>query len=61
MAHEVHGLFHTPKDMAELNRWIEAHAPEQRVHLYTLQGMYYNLIVSNFDLTPKEPATKEPA
>lgn len=50
---EPHGLYHTPKDMAELNLWIERHSPEERAHLYILQGMYYNLIVSNFDLAPK--------
>ena len=48
-----HGFFHTPKDIDELNDWIERHDPDSRVHLYTLQGMYYNLIVENFNLSPK--------
>jgi len=54
MTHEVNGLFNTPKSMAELNRWIDSHDANTRVHLYVLQGMYYNLIVSKFNLTPKE-------
>lgn len=52
--HKPHGLFHTPESMDELSGWIEKHTPAERVHLYTLQGMYYNLIVSNFNLIPKE-------
>jgi len=48
-----HGLFATPESMDVINDWIERHEPEDRIHLYTLQGMYYNFIITNYDLTPK--------
>lgn len=53
-------LFYTPKNMQELTDWIDSHEPVTRAHLYVLQGMYYNLIVSKYDLTPKEVKHEQP-
>ena len=36
-------LFHTPKDLKELENWIELHNPEERIHLYTAAYMAWNL------------------
>lgn len=49
----LQGMFGTPESMKALTEWIERHDPESKVHLYTLQGMYYNLIASNFYLVQK--------
>ena len=39
------GLFHTPKDWAELTKWLYAHSPEDRAHLITAAAMAWNLAV----------------
>ena len=36
-------LFATPKNIEALQDWIEAHPPEERVHLWTAAGMAWNL------------------
>ncbi len=38
-------MFATPKSWKEVERWIEAHAPEERAHLYTAALMTWNLAV----------------
>jgi hypothetical protein len=37
------GLFHTPKDLAEIDAWIALHPAEDRVHLMTAAYMTWNL------------------
>lgn len=54
--HKPNNLFATPESMEALNEWIERHAPAERAHLYILQAMYYNLIVSKYDLKLKPEA-----
>lgn len=48
------GLVHTPKSREELDQWIEKHDNNTKAMLYIVQSMYYNLIVDNFYLVPKE-------
>mgnify|MGYP000461419817 CR=1 FL=1 len=36
-------LFHTPDSFKEVSDWIELHAPEERIHLYTAAHMTMNL------------------
>jgi len=45
------GFFHTPKDMRELENWIEA-ARDPMVT--TAAMMMYNLLVTEYELTPKK-------
>ena len=45
----THGLFTTPESAEVLYDWVERHAPEYRVHIYTAIGMYHNLIVKYFN------------
>lgn len=45
------GFFHTPKDMRELENWIEA-ARDPMVT--TAAMMMYNLLTSQNDITPKK-------
>ena len=37
------GLFNTPEDWQVIEEWIMAHAPEDRLHLWTAAGMAWNL------------------
>ena len=41
-----HGLFNTPENFEELEAWIELHAPEDKMHLWTAMYMYNNLLCS---------------
>ena len=44
------GFFHTPKDMEEIQNWInQAREPMVTTAAY----MMYNLLVSEYDITPK--------
>ena len=44
------GFFHTPKDMQEIQNWInQAREPMVTTAAY----MMYNLLVSEYDITPK--------
>ena len=44
------GFFHTPKDMEEIQNWInKARDPMVATAAY----MMYNLLVSEYDITPK--------
>lgn len=52
--HKPSALFATPDSMDYLEAWINEHDAETRLRLHTVMGMYYNLIVANFDLVPKE-------
>jgi hypothetical protein len=36
------GLFHTPKNMKEVQEWVELHSPEEKAHLYTVMFMTIN-------------------
>lgn len=38
-----HNLFHTPKNWDEVERWINRHSPEERIHLLTAAMMTWNL------------------
>ena len=40
---QPHGLFHTPEDWPELERWINLHTPDERTHLFTAAIMAWNL------------------
>ena len=44
------GFFHTPKDMRELESWI---ASARDPMVTTAAMMMYNLLVSEYDVTPK--------
>lgn len=44
-------MFHTPKDMRELEAWIAARRDPA---VTTAAMMMWNLLVSTYDLTPKE-------
>lgn len=51
-------LFNTPNSFEAINQWIEAHNPDEKIHLYTLQGMMINTIVEQYvkgNLTIKIP------
>jgi hypothetical protein len=37
------GLFYAPDDNAYIERWIEKHPMQDRLHLYTAAGMTWNL------------------
>jgi len=37
------GLFNTPDNWSVIEKWIEAHSPEDRAHLWTAAGMAWNL------------------
>ena len=39
-------MFHTPDEWKEVVDWIEAHPPEDRIHLWTAAGMTWNLAAS---------------
>ena len=39
-------LFHTPKDWKYIEKWIERHGLEDRVHLWTAACMAWNLAAS---------------
>jgi len=51
-------LFHTPKDWAELERWIEKHPAHDgtRIHVYTAALMAWNLAAK---LTNEEEGSEE--
>ena len=36
-------MFHTPESWDEVERWIELHPKEDRIHLYTAALMTWNL------------------
>jgi len=38
-----HNFFHTPESWDEVERWIEQHPQEDRIHLYTAAIMTWNL------------------
>lgn len=38
------GLFATPESVEVIQEWIEAHPPEERIHLYTAMGMTWNFL-----------------
>tara|TARA_R100000951_G_scaffold108976_1_gene105632 strand:- start:16510 stop:16668 length:159 start_codon:yes stop_codon:yes gene_type:complete len=40
---EPMGIISTPESWKQLSDWIEAHAPEERAHLWTAAGMAWNL------------------
>jgi hypothetical protein len=40
---EPWSFFHTPKSWDEIERWIEAHPKQDRIHLYTAAVMAWNL------------------
>lgn len=44
------GFFHTPKDMRELENWLNQTGD---VHVTTAAMLMYNLLVSEYDITPK--------
>jgi hypothetical protein len=46
---QPHGLFHTPKEMAEVHAWIEAHPKEDRIHLYTAAYMTWNFLATQIN------------
>lgn len=37
-------LFYTPKNVEEIQNWIEAHPKDERAHLYTAMGMTWNFL-----------------
>lgn len=60
------GLFHTPSSMEEIDNWIERHAPEERIHLYTAAYMMYNWFASliedeSVELTVAKPEQENAA
>ena len=40
-----HNFFHTPESWDEVERWIELHPKEDRIHLLTAAMMTWNLAV----------------
>lgn len=41
-------FFATDHTAKSITAWIEAHSPEKKVHLYTLQGIYWNALLRSF-------------
>jgi len=39
-------VVHTPKNWAEIEQWVDAHTEEERVHLYAVAYMAWNLAAS---------------
>ena len=46
---EPQGLFATPKSVDELQKWIELHPPQDRIHLYTASGMTWNVLAESMN------------
>ena len=38
-----HNFFHTPESWDEVERWINRHSPDERIHLLTAAMMTWNL------------------
>ena len=38
-----HNMFHTPESWDEVERWINRHSPDERIHLLTAAMMTWNL------------------
>lgn len=41
--------FNTPESVEVITRWIDAHSPEERTHLYTVMGMTWNFLSEAVD------------
>ncbi|MBW1853219.1 MAG: hypothetical protein JRJ00_00810 [Deltaproteobacteria bacterium] len=47
-------IFATPKKWSDIEKWIERHNPEERVHLYTVAMMAWNLAAAVTNIEENE-------